>query len=197
MSTEKDVPSTSNVKYWGCNEEDHTKKECPLKVFSSPPPAPRRGQGGGRGGRGSRGGKSQGRLNAPPAPPPYGQGNGTNIKCAYPPCGKPRHMEIQCWMKYPHLRPQPFVPRGNQGEGSPFGGNNMKARLAKLQDTLARLVAASAQPTPGATGSEASTSSGVPRLPHDPFEYGAAGQVICAVATRSQTRSTIGSHNCG
>ena len=44
-----------------------------------------------------------------------------------------------------------------------------------------------AQPTPGATGSGASTSSGAPRLPHDPLEYGAVGQVISAVATRSQT----------
>ena len=115
------------------------------------------------------------------------QGNGTNVKCAYPPCGKPGHIEAQCWMKYPHLRPQPFVPRGNQGGGSPSGGNHMEARLAELQDTLARLVAASAQPTPWATGSRASTSNVAPRLAHDPFEYGAAGQVISAVATRSQT----------
>ena len=63
----------------------------------------------------------------------------------------------------------------------------MEARLAELQDTLAWLVAASAQPTPGATSSRASMSSGAPRLPHDPFEYGTAGQVISAVATRSQT----------
>ena len=90
-------------------------------------------------------------------------------------------METQCWMKYPHLRPQPFVPRGNQGGGSPFGGNNMEARLAELQDILARLVAASAQPTPRATGLRASTSSGVPRLPHDPFEFGAASQMISGV----------------
>ena len=184
MSAKEDVPSTSNVKYWGCNEEGHTKKECPLKVSPSPPPVPRGGQGGGRG---KRGGRGQGRPNAPPAPPPYGQGNSTNIKCAYPPCSKPGHTETQCWMKYPHLRLQPFVPRGNQGGGSSSGGNNMEARLAELQDTLARLVAASAQPTPGATGSGASTSSGTPRLPHDPFEYGAAGQVISAVATWSQT----------
>ena len=68
-------------------------------------------------------------------------------------------------MKYPHLRPQP-LPRGNQGGGSPFGGNNMEARLAELQDTLARLVVASAHPTPGATGSGASTLSGAPRLPY-------------------------------
>ena len=47
-------------------------------------------------------------------------------------------------MKYLHLRPQPFVPRGNQGGGSPAGGNNMEAQLVKLQDTLAQLVAASA-----------------------------------------------------
>ena len=85
------------------------------------------------------------------------------------------------------MRPQPFVPRGNQGGGSPSGGNNMEAQLAELQDTLVRLVAASAQPTPGATDSGASTSGGAPRLPHDPFEYGAASQVIGAVATRSQT----------
>ena len=63
----------------------------------------------------------------------------------------------------------------------------MEARLAELQDTLARLVAASAQPTPGAMGSGASTSNVAPRLAHDPFEYGAAGQVISAVATRSLT----------
>ena len=67
------------------------------------------------------------------------------------------------------------MPRGNQGGGSSSGGNNMEAQLAELQDTLARLVAASAQPTPGATGSGASTSSGAPRLPHDPFEYGTTG----------------------
>ena len=63
----------------------------------------------------------------------------------------------------------------------------MEARLAKLQDTLARLVAASAQPMPGATGLGASTSNSTSRLPYDPFEYGAAGQVISVVATRSQT----------
>ena len=142
MSAEEDAPPTSNVKCWGCGEEGHTKRECPLKVSPGPPPVPRGGQGGGRGGRGGSGGRGQGRPNAPPIPP-YGQGNGTNIKCAYPPCGKPGHTEAQCWMKYPHLRPQPFVPRGNQGGGSSSGGN-MEARLAELQDTLARLVAASA-----------------------------------------------------
>ena len=63
----------------------------------------------------------------------------------------------------------------------------MEARLAELQDTLAQLVATSAQPTLGAIGSGASTSGGAPRLPHNPFEYKAAGQVISAVATRSQT----------
>ena len=176
MSAEEDdAPSTSNVKCWGCGEEGHTKRECPMKISPNPPPVPRGGQGGGRGGRGGRGGKGQGRPNAPPAPPPYGQGNDTNVKCAYPPCGKPRHIEAQCWMKYPHLRLQPFVRRGNQGGGSSSGGNHMEARLAELQDTLARLVAASAQPTPGATGSGASTSNVAPRLAHDPFEYGAAG----------------------
>ena len=81
------------------------------------------------------------------------------------------------------------MPRGNQGGGSPSRGNNMEARLAELQDTLARLVAASAQPTLRATGSGASTSSGAPRLPHETFEYGAVGQVISAVATRSQTEA--------
>ena len=65
-------------------------------------------------------------------------------------------------MKYPHLRPQPFVLRGNQGGGSPSGSNNMEAPLAELHDTLAQLVAALAQPMLGATGSGASTSSGVP-----------------------------------
>ena len=90
-------------------------------------------------------------------------------------------------MKYPHMRPQPFVPRGNQGGSSPFMGNNMEARLAELQDILARLVVASTQPTSGALGSGASTLSGAPRLPHDPFEYGAAGQVISTVTTQSQS----------
>ena len=112
-----------------------------------------------RGGRGGRGGRGQGNPNSPPAPRLYGHGNITNIKCAYQPCGKPGHTEAQCWMKYPHLRPQPFVPRGNQGGVSPSGSNNVEARLAELQDTLARLVAASAQPTPGATGLGASTST--------------------------------------
>ena len=63
----------------------------------------------------------------------------------------------------------------------------MEARLAELQDTLARLVAASAQPTPGAISLGASTSGGAPHLPHDPFEYGTIGQVISAVAARSET----------
>ena len=94
MSAEEDdAPSTSSVKCWGCGEEGHTKRECPMKISPNPPPVPRGGQGGGRGGRGGRGGKGQGRPNAPPAPPPYGQGNGTNVKCAYPPCGKLRHIE--------------------------------------------------------------------------------------------------------
>ena len=78
------------------------------------------------------------------------------------------------------------MPRGNHDGGSLSWGNNMEARLAELQDTLARLVAASAQPTPGATGSGAFTSRSAPRLSHLLFEYGAAGQVISAVATRSQ-----------
>ena len=80
MFAEEDEPQISNVKCWGCGEEGHTKKECPLKVSPSPPPVPRGGQGGGRGGRGQR------NLNSPPAPRPYGQGNITNIKCAYQPC---------------------------------------------------------------------------------------------------------------
>ena len=63
----------------------------------------------------------------------------------------------------------------------------MEAQLAELQDTLARLVAAMAQLTPGATGLRTSTSNSTSRLPYDPFEYGAAGQVISAVATRSKT----------
>ena len=54
MSAEEDVPSTSNVKCWGCGEEGHTKKEYPRKVFPSPSPVPRGGQGGGRGGRGGK-----------------------------------------------------------------------------------------------------------------------------------------------
>ena len=111
ISAETDEPQTSNVKCWDCGEEGHTKKECPLKVFPGPPPVPppvpRGGQGGGRGGRGGRG---QGNPISPPALRPYRQGNNTNIKCAYQPCGKPGHIEAQCWMKYPHLRPQPFVP---------------------------------------------------------------------------------------
>ena len=92
-------------------------------------------------------------------------------------------------MKYPHLRPQPFVLQGNQTGGSPSRGNNMEARMAALQDTLARLVVASTQPTPGATGSGTSTSIAIPQPPYNPFEYGATGQVINAVATRSKTRA--------
>ena len=63
----------------------------------------------------------------------------------------------------------------------------MEARLAKLQDTLARLVAHWLSPTPGATSLGASMSNSAPRLPYDPFEYRAVGQVISVVATRSQT----------
>ena len=59
--------------------------------------------------------------------------------------------------------------------------------MAELHDTLARLVAASAQPTLGASDSGASTSSTRGHFPHDPFEYGAVGQVVGAAATRSQT----------
>ena len=64
----------------------------------------------------------------------------------------------------------------------------MEAQLAELQDTLAWLVAASAQRTLGATGSGASMLSGASCLPHDPFEYGAVGQVVNTMATQSQTR---------
>ena len=116
MFAEEDKPQTSTVKCWGCGEEGHTKKECPLKVSPGPPPTPGGGQGGGRGGRSGRGGRGQGNPNSPLAPRPYRHGNITNIKCAYQPCGKTGHTEAQCWMKNPHLRPQPFVPRGNQGE---------------------------------------------------------------------------------
>ena len=59
--------------------------------------------------------------------------------------------------------------------------------MAELQDTLARLVAASAQPTPGASNSGASTSGTRGHFPHDPFEYGVVGYVVGAAATRSQT----------
>ena len=71
MSAEEDEPQTSNVKCWGCDEEGHTKKECPLKVSPRPPPVPRGGQGGGRGGRGGRSGRGQGNPNSPPAPRPF------------------------------------------------------------------------------------------------------------------------------
>ena len=85
MSAEEDESQTFDVKCWGCSEEGHN-KECPLKVSPGPPQVLRGGQGGRRGGRGGRG---QGNPNSPPAPRPYRQGNSTNIKCAYQPCGKP------------------------------------------------------------------------------------------------------------
>ena len=110
-----------------------------------------------------------------------------SIRCAYPPCGKPGHKEAHCWMKYPHLRPLSFTTQGN-GEEVPLPrGRTMEARMAELQDTLARLVAASAQPILGASGSRASTSGPRGHFPHDPFEYGAVGQVVGAAATQSQT----------
>ena len=110
-----------------------------------------------------------------------------SIRCAYPPCGKPGHTEAQCWMKYPHLRPLSFTTQGNGGEAPLPGGRTMEARMAELQDTLARLVAASAQPTLGASGSGASTSGTRGHFPHAPFEYGVVGQVVGAAATRSWT----------
>ena len=84
-------------------------------------------------------------------------------------------------------RPLSFTTQGNGGEVPLPGGRTMEARMAKLQDTLAWLVAASAQPTLGASDSGASTSSTRGHFPHDPFEHGAVGQVVGAAATRSQT----------
>ena len=79
------------------------------------------------------------------------------------------------------------VKSAKVGKTTTRGKSTRSARKTNMW--LHQLVAASAQPTPGATGSGASTSSGAPRLPHDPFEYGATGQVIGAVATRSQTEA--------
>ena len=59
--------------------------------------------------------------------------------------------------------------QGNGG-GAPLpGGRTMEAWMAELQDTLARLVAALAQPTPGASGSGASTFGTRGHFPHDPL----------------------------
>ena len=62
----------------------------------------------------------------------------------------------------------------------------MEARMAELQDTRTvggNIGAAYAW----ASGSGAFTSGTRGHFPHDPFAYGAAGQVVGAAATRSQT----------
>ena len=150
ISAVEDDPQAPAMKYWGCGEEGHTKRECPNKPPPSQLPVPRGGQAIGRGGRGGKG------LGKPTLPlallRPSAKGTGVGIRCAYPPCSKPGHTEAQCWMKYPHLRPLSFTTQGNGGEVPLPGGRTMEARMAELQDTLAWLVAASAQPTPGASG---------------------------------------------
>ena len=184
MTVVEDDPQAPAVKCWGCGEEGHTKRECPNKPPPSQPPVPRGKPAAGRGGRG---GKGSGKPTPPPVlPRPSVEGTGVSIRCAYPPCGKPGHTEAQCWMKYPHLRPLSFTTQGNGGEVPLLGGRTMEARMAELQDTLAQLVATSAQPTPGASSSRASTSGTRGHFPHDPFKYGAAGQVVGATVTRSQ-----------
>jgi len=83
-------------------------------------------------------------------------------------------------VKNPQLRPQSFTPQAAQGGGSNSGGNNLEARMGELQNTLALLVAATTKITPVPSSS---------KLGPDRFEYSALGEVVAAVATRSQANS--------
>ena len=168
MVAEAEETTNARMRCWNCGLLGHGKRDCPTATSIE-----------GKSGKQATTHKGNAAMSNK-GQQKKTQGEGTPPKCTYAPCSRIGHTEDKCWVKNPQLRPQSFTPQATQGGGSNSKDNNLEARMGELQNTLALLVAATAKITP-------TSSSSKPGL--DRFEYGALGEVVAAVATRSQGSS--------
>jgi len=80
------------------------------------------------------------------------------------------------------LKPQSFTLQATQGRRSNSRGNNLEVRIEELQNTLVLFVATTVKTTPTSSNS---------KLDSNRFEYGAIGELVVVVATRSQTNAVL------
>jgi hypothetical protein len=179
MTAGVEVAKNPHMRCWRCGELGHSKKDNVCSAGSS--------SGGNNGGQSSgTGSKANVAIKGQQIKAQeVGKTTNTPPQYTYASCKWVGHTEAQCWVKNPQLKPQSFVPQATQGGGSFVGGSSLEARMGELQNTLALLVAASAKSIPMAPNFRPAYSSS-PHQKSDRFEYGAIGEVVAAVATRSQ-----------
>jgi len=104
------------------------------------------------------------------------------LKCTCAPCSWIGHLEDKYCVKNLELKPQSFTLEVAQGRRSNSRGNSLEACMGELQNTLALLVVVTTKSTPISFDSN---------LGLDRFDYGAIGEVVAAMATRSHTNSML------
>ena len=102
-------------------------------------------------------------------------------------CGRIGHIEAWCWFKHPPLRPNSFTPQGIQASSI----NSLKPRMGELQNSLGLLLAGSNKKLSSPSSSMSACTSSLQPLGYDGLEYGALGEMMVPIATRSQLKNTI------